>query len=86
MFEGLKDGELVDTIGESARAENAACARRLAAIAELYVRRQVPVEDGRGRELWWIDPWEAVAAEVAASAVHHPCSGRSATAQCDLPP
>jgi len=57
---------VVEAIGESARAENMACARRLAAIAELYERRQIPVEDGRGRELWRIDPWEAVAAEVAA--------------------
>ena len=40
-----------------------ACARLLAAIAELYKRRQIPVEDGNGRELWRIDPWEVVAAE-----------------------
>jgi len=39
----------------------------LAAIAELYERRQVPVEDGQGRELWRFDVWDAVAAEVAAA-------------------
>ena len=67
MFETLSDGAVIDAIGESARAENIACARRLAAVAELYGRRQIPVEDGRGRELWRIDPWEAVAAEVGAA-------------------
>ena len=64
MFESVSDAGVVEAIGESARAENVACARRLAAIAELYQRRQIPVEDGDGRELWRIDPWEAVAAEV----------------------
>ena len=68
MFESVSDAAVVGAIGESARAENVACARRLAAIAELYRRRQIPVEDGHGRELWRIDPWEAVAAEVAAAA------------------
>ena len=58
---------MVAAIVDSARAENIACARRLAAIAELYERRQIPVEDGKGRELWRMDPWEAVAAEVAAA-------------------
>ena len=67
MFEECDDTQLVAVIGDSARAENTACARRLAAIAELYERRQIPVDDGQGRELWRIDPWEAVAAEVAAA-------------------
>jgi len=65
MFDSVSDAAVVDAIGESARAENIACARRLAAIAELYHRRRIQVEDGR--ELWRIDPWEAVAAEVAAA-------------------
>ncbi len=67
MFEEFDDAAIVTVIGDSARAENKACARRLAAIAELYERRQIPVENGQGRELWRIDPWEAVAAEVAAA-------------------
>jgi len=67
MFEEFEDTALVTAIGDSARAENKACARRLAAIAELYERRQIPVENDQGRELWRIDPWEAVAAEVAAA-------------------
>ena len=77
MFEGLSDGSVVDAIGESARAENIACARRIAAIAELYHRRQVPVEDGQGRELWRIDPWEAVAAEVSAAQCITPAAAGS---------
>jgi len=67
MFDELSDAALIRCIGKSALAENKACAQRLAAIAELYDRRQVPVEDGQGRELWRIDPWEAVAAEVSAA-------------------
>src|ERR1700733_6322258 len=63
MFEDFADAALVNAIGDSAHAENKACARRLAAIAELYWRRQIPGEDGKGRELWRIDAWEAVAAE-----------------------
>lgn len=67
MFEDVADAALVSAIGDSARAENKACARRLAAIAELYRRRQIPGEGGQNRERWRIDPWEAVAAEVAAA-------------------
>lgn len=67
MFEGVPDAAVVAAIGDSARAENIACAKRLAAIAELYERRQIPFEGGQGRELWRIDPWESVAAEVAAA-------------------
>jgi hypothetical protein len=67
MCEEFDCAALVTAIGDAARAENKACARRLAAIAELYERRQIPVENGKGRELWRIDPWEAVAAEVAAA-------------------
>ena len=67
MFDELPHAAVIDAIGVCARTENAACARRLAAIAELYERRQVPVEDGQGRELWRFDVWDAVAAEVAAA-------------------
>lgn len=77
MFDGLSDAGLVDAIGESARAENSACARRLAAIAELYRRRRVNVEDGHGRELWRIDPWEAVAAELSAAQCITPAAAGS---------
>lgn len=67
MFDEMPDGALVTEIADAARSENIACARRLAAVAALHRRRCTPVEDGAGRELWRIDPWEAVAAEVAAA-------------------
>ncbi len=66
MFEDIGDADLVSAIGDAAGAENTACARRLAAIAELCRRRHAADGDGR-RERWRIDPWEAVAAEVAAA-------------------
>lgn len=77
MFESCSDSAVVEAIGESARAENTACARRLAAIAELYARREVPVEDARRRELWRIDPWEAVVAEVSAAQCITPAAAGS---------
>ncbi|MGB6208092.1 DUF222 domain-containing protein [Mycobacterium sp.] len=66
MFEEVPDAAVVLAIGDSAREENIACARRLAAVFELYERRQIP-DDGTGRGLWRVDPWEAVAAEIAAA-------------------
>ena len=62
MFDN--DGVLIATMGEAARAESAAIARRLAAVGELFARRAVEWAD---RELWCIDPFEAVAAEVSAA-------------------
>ncbi|MGV0993233.1 MAG: 13E12 repeat family protein [Mycobacterium sp.] len=62
MFED--DAALVDTMGEAARAESAAIARRLTAVGELYARRALEWAD---RELWCTDPFEAVAAEVSAA-------------------
>jgi Domain of unknown function (DUF222) len=61
----LGDAALVDAAGELARAENAACARKLAVMAEIFARR---TGLGAGdRELWWVDPQAAVAAEMAAA-------------------
>jgi hypothetical protein len=61
----LDDAALVDAAGGWARAENAACARKLAAMAEIFgPRTGLPAGD---RELWWIDPEAAVAAEMAAA-------------------
>ena len=51
-------------MGECARAESAAIARRLAAVGELFARRAVEWQE---RELWCADPFEAVAAEVSAA-------------------
>jgi hypothetical protein len=60
-------GLRVAAIADAARTENIQCARRIALIGELYERRAVPVEDSHGRELWRIDPWDSVAAEIGAA-------------------
>ena len=58
------DAAVVAAITEGARAEAAAAARRLAAIAELVRRRaDGPVD----RAYWSCDNWDAMAAEVAAA-------------------
>jgi hypothetical protein len=63
MFEGLSDGELIDVMGEATRDESTAIAQRLAAVADLFVRRS-----GELAEADWCcaDACDAVAAEVAA--------------------
>src|SRR4051794_23524320 len=64
MFEGSTDAELVDVMGEATRDESTAIAQRLAAVAELYVRRCGEL----GEQQWWcIDACDAVAAEVSAA-------------------
>jgi hypothetical protein len=67
MFDSLDDEAVVTAIADAARTENIQCARRIALIGELYERRAVPVEDPHGRELWRIDPWDSVAAEIGAT-------------------
>jgi Domain of unknown function (DUF222) len=53
-------------VGAWARVENAACARRLSAIADLLEARLA--QDGSAdRDQWCADNWDAVAAEVAAN-------------------
>ncbi len=64
MFECADDAAVVSAIAEFARAEAAAAARRLQAIAEL-VRRHADEPDAHDR--WSCDNWDAVAAEVAAA-------------------
>ena len=61
----LSAAELVDAASGWARSENAACARKLAVMAEIFARR-TGLAAGE-RELWWIDPEAAVAAELAAA-------------------
>ncbi|WP_283613516.1 HNH endonuclease signature motif containing protein [Mycolicibacterium poriferae] len=61
----LSARELVDAARGWARAENAAGARKLAGMAELFARRTgLAAQD---REDWWVDPDAAVAAELAAA-------------------
>jgi len=58
------DASVLAAIGICARAEAAAAARRLAAIAELVARRaDGPTDSAR----WSCDNWDAIAAEVAAA-------------------
>ena len=63
MFECSSDGDLIDVMGEATRDESTAIAQRLAAVGELYARR----EQERAECKWWsIDATDAVAAEVSA--------------------
>ncbi|BBX09586.1 DUF222 domain-containing protein [Mycolicibacterium aichiense] len=55
---------LLVSIGVSARAENQATARRLAAIAELFELRR---RERGERADWAVDTWAAVGAEVSAA-------------------
>lgn len=83
MYENCSDYALVAEIESAARAESMAVARRMAAVAELYVRRQ-----GALAELDWCitDYCDATAAEVSAalhisharavSMVQHSCALR----------
>ncbi len=64
-LDGLSDAELVDAARGWARTENAACAAKLAVMAEIFIRRtNLPAGD---RESWWVDPDAAVSAELAAA-------------------
>ncbi len=65
------DAAVVGAVGDWARAEAAAAARRLAAIGELVARR-CPSDRGDPdlvdpRSRWACDPWDATAAEVGAA-------------------
>jgi hypothetical protein len=65
MFDEVAATARVASGGAWARVENAACARRLSAIADLLEARLA--EDGSAdRDQWCVDNWDAVAAEVAA--------------------
>jgi len=63
MFETVADADLIDVMGEATRDESTAIAQRLAAVGELYARR----EQDRAECKWWsIDATDAVAAEISA--------------------
>ena len=64
MFEDGHAGSLIDEIGDAAGDESAAIARRLAAVGELDALRRVELVE---RRLWRTDPFEEVAAEIAAA-------------------
>lgn len=63
----LTDAELVDAASGWVRRENAACARKLAVMAEMFARR-TGLAAAADRESWWLDPQCAVAAEMSAAA------------------
>jgi Domain of unknown function (DUF222) len=64
MFDIMEDAAVVDAVTDAARAQNAMCARELAAIGELYARR-APGDDAN-RFNWAVDGHENVVAEAAA--------------------
>ncbi|MDW5610950.1 HNH endonuclease signature motif containing protein [Mycolicibacterium sp. D5.8-2] len=67
----LSDAELLDAATATTRAENAVCARKLAVMAELFIRRTTLAPQDRLD--WWVDPEAAVTAELAAA--HHITQG-----------
>ncbi|ORA58249.1 HNH endonuclease signature motif containing protein [Mycobacteroides franklinii] len=66
MFDLLGDGELIDVISSSQRAEAQAASRRLSAIGVLVDRHADP-ERQDPRDRFAVDRWDEVAAQVAAS-------------------
>ena len=70
MFDQLVDAALTSrasaAVGAWARVENAACARRLLAMAE-ELERMLAADGSAEREQWCLDNWDAVAASVAAA-------------------
>ncbi|TDH51383.1 HNH endonuclease [Mycobacterium eburneum] len=64
-FVGVDDAGVVDAITAASRAQNAMCARELAAIGELYVRRAP--EDEIERANWAVDGYDSLVAEVSAA-------------------
>jgi hypothetical protein len=65
MFDSLTDAEVLDEMASASRDQNAACARQLAAIGELYARRAP--DDDTERINWAIDGHADLVAEVAAA-------------------
>lgn len=81
-FADVDTAALVAAIADSTRAEAEAAARRLAATAEL-IRRKVGNDDDEERQRCAFDPWDSVAAEVAAAMTvgHRRASGQMRIAQ-----
>lgn len=82
MFDDVDAAGLIATIAEATRAEASAAALRSAAIGEL-VARQVGDDDDDARALWACDPWDSVAAQIAAAMniSHRKASGQMRIAQ-----
>jgi uncharacterized protein DUF222 len=64
VFEECGDAELLEAMGDAQRAERAAFARQLVAVGRFAARR---IEQGTDEhDLWCVDDWEAIAAEIGA--------------------
>jgi hypothetical protein len=69
MFDSLAEAAGTSgfsAVGAWARVENAACARRLSAIADVLEAR-LAADGSAEREQWCLDNWDAVAADIAAA-------------------
>lgn len=66
LIRGLPDAGLVDVMADGVRLQSAWLARVFAAGAELCHRR-LRDQDVARREIWAVDGWAAVAAEIAAA-------------------
>jgi hypothetical protein len=70
MFDSLVEPALTSqapaAVGAWARVENAACARRLSAMAD-ELEQMLAADGSDEREQWCLDNWDAVAASVAAA-------------------
>ena len=71
MFEGLSDGDLIDVMGEATRDESTAIAQRLAAVAQLYVRRSGALAEWTGVVPMAVMRWPP----RSGGAAHQPCPG-----------
>src|SRR5215218_9802566 len=64
--QGSSHDRAAASVGAWARVENAACARRLLAMAD-ELDRQFSADGSEEREQWCLDNWDAVAASIAAA-------------------
>jgi hypothetical protein len=82
MFEAVSDYNLIEVMGEATRDESTAIAQRLAAVAELYVRRSGDLATCD----WWVaDACDAVAAEISAvQNISHARAVRQVQLACNL--
>jgi hypothetical protein len=68
VFETVAEAELIDVMGEATRDESTAIAQRMAAVAELFVRRSGDLAES---EWWHADACDAVAEVSAAQNISH---------------
>jgi DNA invertase Pin-like site-specific DNA recombinase len=64
VFEECGDAELLEAMGDAQRAQRATFARHLLAVGQFTERRMARVD--ADHELWCVDGWKAIAAEIGA--------------------